>query len=69
IPSVTLNEDELKAEREKNRLKQRERVNKQLSFLGKPLWEEGKPQPKLEYDFVLEESANVLTDYIRLSPE
>ncbi|MGO1671953.1 MAG: carboxy terminal-processing peptidase [Sphingobacterium sp.] len=69
IPSVTLNEDKLKAEREKNRLKQRERVNKQLSFLGKPLWEEGKPQPKLEYDFVLEESANVLTDYIRLSPE
>ena len=69
IPSVTLNEDKLKAEREKNRLKQRERINKQLAFLGQPLWKEGEPQPKLDYDFILEESANVLADYIRLRTE
>jgi len=66
IPAVSLNEATLKAEREKNRIKNRERINKQLSFMGKPLWKEGQPQPKLEYDFVLEESANVLTDFIRL---
>lgn len=67
IPSVSLNESKLKAEREKNRLKNRDRINKQLAFLGLPLWKEGQPQPKFDYDFVLEESANVLTDYIRLS--
>ncbi len=66
IPSVSLNEVKLKAEREKNRIKNRDRVNKQLSFLGLPAWKEGQPQPKLEYDFILEESANILTDYIRL---
>lgn len=67
IPSVSLNEVKLKAEREKNRLKNRDRINKQLSFLGLPLWKEGQPQPKFDYDFVLEESANVLTDYIRIN--
>ena len=66
MPAISLNEEKLKAEREKSRLKQRERINKQLSFLGEPLWKEGQPQPKLDYDFVLDESANVLTDYIRL---
>ncbi len=66
FPSITLNESKLKVEREKNRLKQRDRINKQLAFLGEPLWKEGQPQPKLDYDFVLDESANVLTDYIRL---
>jgi len=67
MPSVSLNESKLKAERETNRLKNRDRINKQLAFLGLPLWNEGQPQPKFDYDFVLEESANVLIDYIRLN--
>ncbi|MFZ4263557.1 carboxy terminal-processing peptidase [Sphingobacterium sp. HJSM2_6] len=65
IPSISLNETKLKAEREKNRLKNRERVNKQLSFLGLPAWKEGQPQPKFDFDFELDESAKVMTDYIR----
>lgn len=66
MPAISLNETKLKAEREKIRLKNRDRINKQLAFLGKPLWKEGQPQPKLEYDFVLDESANVMIDYIKL---
>ncbi len=66
MPSVSLNEAELKAEREKNRLKLRDRINKQLAFEGKPLWEEGQPQPKIEYDFVLDESAKIMVDFINL---
>lgn len=69
IPQVSLNTEKLKSEREKIRVKQRDRINKQLAFLGQPLWKEGQPQPKLDYDFVLEESANVLTDYIRLESQ
>ena len=65
-PSVSLNEAKLKAEREKNRLKLRDRINKQLAFEGKPLWKEGQPQPKVEYDFVLDESAKVMVDFINL---
>ena len=67
MPAISLNETKLKAEREKSRLKQRERINKQLAFQGDPLWKEGEPQPKIEYDFVLEESSKVMTDYIGLN--
>ena len=67
FPPISLNETKLKEEREKIRLKQRDRINKQLSYLGLPLWKEGQPQPKLEYDFVLDESAKAIADFIRLS--
>jgi len=66
MPSISLNEAKLKSEREKNRLKLRDRINKQLAFEGKPLWKEGQPQPKVEYDFVLDESAKVMVDFINI---
>jgi carboxyl-terminal processing protease len=35
-----------------------------LKLQGKPTWEEGKSQPKIDLDFVKDESAKVMTDYI-----
>lgn len=67
ITKVSLNETVLKKEREENLRKNRERINRQLAFQGLPLWKEGEPQPKNEFDFVLDESLNVMTDFIRLN--
>lgn len=66
IPKVSLNEETLKKEREENRIKNRERVNKQLAYQGLPLWKEGESQPKNEFDFILDESLLVMADFIRL---
>lgn len=66
VAKVSLNEDVLKKERETNRTKSRERINRQLAFQGLPLWKDGEPQPKNEFDFVLDESLNVMADFIRL---
>lgn len=66
IPKVSLNEVKLKAERDKFRKENRDRINEQRKFLGMPLWEEGKPQPQHEFDFILDESLTVMTDFIRM---
>ncbi|MFD2599978.1 carboxy terminal-processing peptidase [Sphingobacterium corticis] len=66
IPKVSLNEVKLKAERDKFRKENRDRINEQRKFLGMPLWEEGKPQPQNEFDFILDESLTVMTDFIRM---
>lgn len=66
VAKVSLNEEKLKKEREINRLKSRERINRQLAYQGLPLWKEGEPQPKNEFDFVLDESLNVMADFIGL---
>lgn len=67
IPKVSLNETKLKAERDQFKKDNRTRVNQQLKYMGLPLWEEGKPQPQHEFDFILDESLTVMTDYIRLN--
>lgn len=66
VPKVSLNEEALKKEREDNRIKNRERINKQLAYQGLPLWEEGESQPQNDFDFILDESLMVMADYIRL---
>lgn len=66
IQEISLNQDKLKQEREKTRAKNRARINKGLELRGLPLWKEGDPQPKTDFDFILDESLNVIADYIRL---
>ncbi|PRD45055.1 carboxy terminal-processing peptidase [Sphingobacterium haloxyli] len=66
IQEISLNQEKLKEEREKTRAKNRARINKGLELRGLPLWKEGEPQPKTDFDFVLDESLNVIADYIRL---
>lgn len=66
ISKVSLNEDKLKRERDSNREKNRDRLNRQLAYQGLPLWKEGEPQPRNEFDFVMDESLNVIADYVRL---
>lgn len=67
IQEISLNQEKLKQEREKTRRKNRARINKGLELRGLPLWKEGEPQPKTDFDFVLDESLNVMADYIQLS--
>lgn len=68
IQEISLSEVKLKQEREKNKAKNRARINKELELRGRPLWKEGEPQPKIDFDFILDESLNVMVDYIGLKP-
>ena len=67
IPQATLHESKLKEERDANKLKNRERVNKVLALHGLPLWKEGEPQPKMDFDFILDESLRVVADFIPMN--
>src|SRR5690606_14942280 len=64
--SVSLNERTLKEERDSNQRKNRERINEGLRIRGLPLWMAGEPQPKIDFDFIRDESLNVMTDFIAL---
>jgi len=66
IQEISLNRSSLKREREKSRAKNRTRVNKALEVRGLPPWKEGEPQPKTDFDFILDESLNIVTDYVRV---
>ncbi|MBE8722881.1 carboxy terminal-processing peptidase [Sphingobacterium pedocola] len=67
VPQISLNETKLKKERDNSVAKNRTRINKVLELRGLPLWKEGEPQPKTEFDFVLDESLNVMSDFIPLA--
>lgn len=69
VQKISLNIEELKKEREKNKAKNRARINKELELRGRPLWKEGEPQPKIDFDFILDESLNVMTDFILHKPK
>lgn len=66
IAQISLNQDKLKKERDVNKAKNRARINKLLELHNMPLWKEGQPQPKVEFDFILDESMNVMKDYVQL---
>ncbi|MFD2596657.1 carboxy terminal-processing peptidase [Sphingobacterium griseoflavum] len=66
IQEISLNQVALQKERDKAKAKNRARINKGLELRGLPLWKEGEPQPKTEFDFVLDESLNVVADFIKL---
>ncbi|EEI91220.1 peptidase, S41 family [Sphingobacterium spiritivorum ATCC 33300] len=65
VPKVTLNEAKLKKEREANKVKNRNRINEELKLHGKPVWKEGEPQPKIDFDYVMDESANIMVDFLK----
>lgn len=67
IPIVTLNQTKLKQERDESKTKNRNRINKVLEIHNMPLWKEGEPQPKMDFDFILDESLRIITDFIPLS--
>ncbi|GGH30888.1 tail-specific protease [Sphingobacterium alkalisoli] len=67
VPQISLNEIKLKKERDDSMAKNRARINKVLELRGLPLWKEGEPQPKVEFDFLLDESLNVMSDFIPLA--
>ncbi|MBE8714146.1 carboxy terminal-processing peptidase [Sphingobacterium hungaricum] len=64
VPQVSLKEADLKKERDDNKTKNRARINKELELRGLPLWKEGEPQPKTSFDYILDESLNVMADFI-----
>lgn len=64
--SVSLHEAVLKKERDENQRKNRERINEGLRIRGLPQWKEGEPQPKIDFDFIRDESLNVMTDFITM---
>lgn len=66
IQEISLNQVELQKERDQTKAKNRARINKGLELRGLPLWKEGEPQPKTEFDFVLDESLNVMADLIKV---
>lgn len=69
IPKISLNEQELKVERETNRKKHRDRINKGLAMRGLPLWKEGEPQPKINFDLVMDESLTLMTHLLNKNQE
>ena len=66
VAQISLNQEKLKIERDTNKAKNRARINKLLELHNMPLWKEGQPQPKVEFDFILDESMNVMKDYVKL---
>lgn len=67
MPQISLNQTKLKQERDSNKDKNRARINKLLELHNMPLWKDGQPQPKIEFDFILDESLNVMVDLIELT--
>jgi carboxyl-terminal processing protease len=64
--SVTLNEAQLKKEREEQETKTLARENRRRSLAGLPPLKKGETNPRNEYDFIQEESLQIMTDFIKL---
>jgi carboxyl-terminal processing protease len=64
--SVALNEAILKKQRDENQQKNRDRINQALKIRGLPAWNEGEPQPKIDFDFIKDESLKVMADFISI---
>ncbi|WP_183562022.1 carboxy terminal-processing peptidase [Mucilaginibacter sp. SP1R1] len=68
--SVTLNEGELKKQRDADEKKALERNNLRRVALGLPALKKGQTKPKDEdLDFVKREAGQIMTDYISLEPK
>lgn len=67
--SISLQDETLKKERDNDSKKYRERINQILAHRGLPLWKEGEDQPKLEVDFIKDQSLLVMADFIRMLKE
>ncbi|RXF71846.1 tail-specific protease [Arcticibacter tournemirensis] len=65
--SVTLNEAQLKKEREEQEAKTLARDNKRRALQGLPPLKKGEVKPKEENDFVQDESMKIMADFIRFN--
>lgn len=65
--AVSLNESELKKEREALEAKNLARVNARRALKGEPLLKKGDTIPRTEDDFIRDESLNVMVDFINSS--
>ncbi|KAA8485608.1 tail-specific protease [Arcticibacter tournemirensis] len=65
--SVTLNEAQLKKEREEQEAKTLARDNKRRALQGLPPLKKGEVKPKEENDFVQDESLKIMADFIRFN--
>lgn len=66
-PQISLNQAKLKSERDANKEKNKARINKLLELHNMPPWKEGQPQPKVEFDYILDESLQVMADLVPLT--
>lgn len=64
--SITLNEEQLKKEREEQEAKTLARENQRRAAKGLPPLKKGEPKPKDDIDFIRDESLQVIADYIRI---
>src|SRR5690606_364149 len=64
--TISLNEVKLKKEGDENKAKNRNRLCKIIEMNNMPLWKEGQTQPKIEFDIIIDESLNVMKDFIAL---
>lgn len=62
--SITLQEANLKKERDDQEIKNRERINARRKLQGLPAIKKGDHVPRTENDFMLDESLNVMGDFI-----
>lgn len=65
--SVTLNEAQLKKEREAQENKTLSRENRRRSLAGLPPLKKGESDTRNEYDFIEDESLRIMTDFIKLA--
>jgi carboxyl-terminal processing protease len=64
--SVTLNEAQLKKEREEQEARTLARDNQRRALQGLPPLKKGEPKPKDDVDFIEDESLKVMADFIQL---
>lgn len=64
--TVSLNESQLKKEREAQEAKTLARENQRRALAGLPPLKKGEPKPANEYDFVQDESLQIMSDFIQL---
>ncbi len=67
--SVTLNEAQLKKERDEQEAKNLARENQRRASKGLPPLKKGEVKPKDEYDFILDESLKTMGDFIHMAQD
>lgn len=66
--SVSLQETKLKKEREDQDAKNRDRVNARRQLKGLPAIAKGQALPRMDNDFIEDESLDIMADFIELKP-
>lgn len=64
--SITLNEVQLKKERDEQEAKSLLRENQRRAAKGLPALKKGEPKPKDDIDFIRDEGLQIMADYIQI---